>query len=1530
MVISSSGTSYIDPYSINNSSYCISYSKDDFYTTNQKVRDAECVVNNAQTNAKLMAAGQSGDVLRVYRAAIACTGEYAQFHANQSGDAADVAALAAIVTTMDRVNLVYDREASFRFNLVGNNNLIVYTNSTTDPYSNSNADAILGENQENIDDIIGNDNYDLGHVFSTGAGGLATAGLCNTTFKAQGVTGTNAPIGDAFDIDYVCHEMGHQLGANHTFNGDSGNGNCGAGNRNPDTAYEPGSGTTILAYAGICEVNNLQQNSNDYYHTASFDEMTAHMNGEGWATDCAEQLPTGNSIPVANANPLGADLTIPTNTPFELTGVGTDQNAADVLTYCWEQYDLGEIADDLANATGNAPLFRSWAPVESETRVFPKMDDLVAGTTTLGETLPSYARDMKFRLTVRDNSAGGGGVSYDQIEFSVTNEADAFTVDDVTENWEYGNTYSVNWDVANTIEAPVSCETVNIYLSTENGVTFTEMLLEDVPNNGAAEITCPNLVSNQAIIKVKGNNHIFFNISNTFEIIEPTEPNFVITVSPEEANICSGEMANFNVDVEPILDFATQVNLSIADIPDGIIVTFDPENVTPGDNSSLTISSPFPIPAGEYPFQITATAGDITHLSDVVINVFEGVPTAVELTFPTVDLIDVSVTPTFTWGASENASSYTLQIATDLEFENIVHTIENINNPTHSLGALLDPETEYFWNVMSNSPCGDSDFSDTFNFTTGEENVTEIPGCMDDTAFNFDPTATVDDGSCEAVTFGCTNPDADNFNPTANTPNGSCIISGCTNPDALNFNEEANNEDGSCMIEGCTDPEASNYNPLANIEDNSCIAYIEGCTDPDAYNFNPSANSEDGSCDYTSVVIIQWNELTGANYDFWAIINDIPTTNTMFWDMGDGTTYGGVLEPNHTYQENGTYEVTLSVYTVIGSFNANATIEVTGIIPGCTDITAINYNAEAIIDDGSCISPIFGCTNEDAINYNANANTDDGSCIGIVYGCTDESALNYNEEANSDDGSCIAFVYGCTDIDALNYNELANTDDESCLYPIPTEPNWDVEVTSNNHIILIPNTANITINDLPISIGDYLGVFYQEDDGEYYCAGKMMYTGVTNTLTVYGADPGMFNGFQVNEDFVWKTWKSSSNEVRSALADYDSSMPNTNAYVVDGISGITALSNTMAQDVAMIEGWNLISTYIIPDYPSMGDVFAPVVSDLFLAKDEIGSVYWPTYNLNNIGDHTVGKAYKVKMNADANLQVRGAIANTLDYPLTLNEGWSYLGYLRKEAADISSVMESVEEDIMLIKDGIGNVYWPEFNVNTIGNMEPGKGYQIRMVTTRIFNFPGNDIVLPQLRLEGQLKSQYYATPKAKEYSMNIALPLNILGDFTIGDEFAVKNTRNELIATGVYDNKSVALTLWISEEDLSTEFTMSYWSTKKNKEYALEIEAASVLLEENSVVVISEINTIDAKNSFKVYPNPSSDEATVSFTLSKSTTTSINLYNTLGEKVMHIAENNYPKGMSNVSFNVSKLAVGVYFIKLNSDSYTEVKRFQVY
>ena len=190
---------------------------------------------------------------------------------------------------------------------------------------------------------------------------------------------------------------------------------------------------------------------------------------------------------------------------MELVGSANDPDAADELTYCWEQFDLGPVTLDsdnnLTNPSGNQPILDHGLHLP-RLLVFPRIQDLLAGTTTIGEHLPTYSR-LTFRLTVRDNRAGGGGVSYDQMALEVSDVAGPFTVNNIADVWEYGNTYNVNWDVANTDIEPVSCSSVDIYLSLDGGNNFDQLLLEGVPNVGSAAVICPNEVSNQARIKVK-------------------------------------------------------------------------------------------------------------------------------------------------------------------------------------------------------------------------------------------------------------------------------------------------------------------------------------------------------------------------------------------------------------------------------------------------------------------------------------------------------------------------------------------------------------------------------------------------------------------------------------------------------------------------------------------------------------------------------------------------------------------------------------------------------------------------------------------------------------------------------------------------------------------------------------------------------------------------------------------------------------------------------------------------------------------
>ena len=340
------GAIYIDPYYLGNNRIYASYYKGDIFR-NPRQDGFFCETPGDVTRLKVKGsapATSSGTQLRTYRLACAANGEYT---ATTGGTVAS--GLAAVVTVINRVSAIYEAEVAVRLVLVANNNLIIYTNPATDPYTNdTNA---LGQNQTNLDAVIGNANYDIGHVFTTGSGGVAGLGVvCRTGNKARGTTGLPNPIGDAFNVDYVAHEMGHQYGANHPFNGNGSN--CAGGNRSAAHAYEPGSGTTIMAYAGICGVNdNLAPNSDAYFIFDSLDAIVTYTTtGLG---NCPTPVATGNSVPTVSA---GSNYTIPSRTPFALTATGSDADG-DLLTYCWEERDLGPAQAGNVPDNGTSPIF---------------------------------------------------------------------------------------------------------------------------------------------------------------------------------------------------------------------------------------------------------------------------------------------------------------------------------------------------------------------------------------------------------------------------------------------------------------------------------------------------------------------------------------------------------------------------------------------------------------------------------------------------------------------------------------------------------------------------------------------------------------------------------------------------------------------------------------------------------------------------------------------------------------------------------------------------------------------------------------------------------------------------------------------------------------------------------------------------------------------------------------------------------------------------------------------------------------------
>ncbi len=645
-------------------------------------------------------------VLRKFRLAVAASGEYTNFHGGTKVDA-----LAAINATVTRINEILENDLAITLELIGTTDEVIYTDATTDPFTGS----LSAQTQNTLDTVIGDENYDIGHLFNQqdnaldGNAGFVGA-VCRSGRKGSAYSTLSAPEGEAFAIDLVAHEMGHQLGANHTFSHFS---------EGTQVQVEPGSGTTIMGYAGITNMNDVAEMSDDYFHYVSVVQISDYLE----TVSCGEVINLVNTPPSLT---VISDYTIPKGTAFVLEGTALDTDAADVLTYTWEQTNAAIVTQATFGPTNPVgAMFRSLPPTTVSYRYFPKLERITSGNLTqvnpssgdAWETVSLVERELNFAVTVRDNSIEAGQLASDEVAVFVVNEAGPFTVtsQDVPTSYVAGEVQSISWDVANTNVAPVSATAVDIFLSTDGGQSFPITIAENILNDGNHEFVIPAVPTTNARLMVKASNSIFLAVNAADFSILASE--VVLNFTQLDYEVCQPDDLIVDFTYETYLGFNTESTFSATGVPSGLNVTFSNPTATDNDTPiSITFSGSENLALGTYPLQIIATASGVVKEIPLNIAVYDTNFESIVLISPLNEAIDVSKDLTLEWEDNGRNTSYDIEVATDVTFTTIVESVTIIG--TSYTPNNLENNVSYFWRVKPKNSCGEGVFGSPLRFTT--------------------------------------------------------------------------------------------------------------------------------------------------------------------------------------------------------------------------------------------------------------------------------------------------------------------------------------------------------------------------------------------------------------------------------------------------------------------------------------------------------------------------------------------------------------------------------------------------------------------------------------------------------------------------------------------------------------------------------------------------------------------------------------------------------------------------------------------
>jgi trimeric autotransporter adhesin len=699
---SESGTIYIEPYSKDGLSYMV-YSEKDLPEPEIQfecdVIDEMPIENslkslNASTNI-------SDGILRKYRLALTCTAEFSQIVLTQQGisptstiDVKKAAILSYLNDLLAKVNAVFERDVSLTLVLVASNAEIIFLDSEKDGLTNEDMYKLIIENISICDSLIGNPNYDLGHVLYTNpAGGLAGLNSVCNKYKAMGVS-------YGFRITTILHEMGHQFGAGHTYN------NCYNFNISPESSVEIGCGNSIMSYGGNQTI--------PFFHSISIEEIRNSMN----FSTCATLITTQNAVPTANA---GIDYIIPKSTPFILKGDGTDIDQSE-LTFNWEQIDPEVTPAPPSSFAKFGPVFKFVPPSTSPNRYFPELSTVISGNiSSTWEVIPSVARKLNFSFIVRDNDIRGGRIAIDKMVITVDGTSGPFAIKSqlLPEEWFVGESKTVLWDVANTNKSPVNVLNVNILLSIDRGHSFPIILKSNTPNDGFEDIIVPNNLTHTGRIKVEAIGNIFYTLNPAYLRIKDSE--YVLRFERNSIDLCLPNIAEYDFIYFKSNSFEESVAFSASGIPSGATVLFNPISVVSNETKvKMTVMGLTSLMAGKYEISINTTSSQtsIEKNTKVSLNLYNSTFKEIEITYPANNSTNLELPLHLIWNKDLNAQYYDIEVASDDAFLNKIESINSIMSNDYYLSNIRH-KTSYYWRIKPKNQCSDGYFSEKFKFTTG-------------------------------------------------------------------------------------------------------------------------------------------------------------------------------------------------------------------------------------------------------------------------------------------------------------------------------------------------------------------------------------------------------------------------------------------------------------------------------------------------------------------------------------------------------------------------------------------------------------------------------------------------------------------------------------------------------------------------------------------------------------------------------------------------------------------------------------------